>query len=146
MTTSEEFKNELAAFEKMFRVGASDSFKLSVANHVASIGNEIYLHTEDPGTEGFGQCADTGGSTRWGAAEIATSGPEIGMAVIEGEPVLLPCQTNVRYTHYGVYGSGVFLYGRPLNPVAFFPQGDFDGYARAVQEVELTPTFSFGMS
>lgn len=123
------------------RVGESDFFKLNVANHIGSLGAAISLHTGDPGSTGANQLAGVARlATTWGAAAVATSGANVGMAVITGSKVSFTnVPSGVSITHYGVWTAttgGTFLYGRALTPVAFFT---------VPGNIELIPSHAYGL-
>lgn len=98
---------------------ASSDYLLAVADFIATRGDQISLHSGDPGTTGADEVSGGGYSRAtptWGAAQIVSGGAHDGKARVAANPLQMNAPGGVSITHYGVWKSGVFQYGRPLDP------------------------------
>jgi hypothetical protein len=124
------------------RVGATNAFKLAVANFIGQQGAIISLHSADPGIVGSSELTNGQGgyarkTTVWGAAVAVTGGANDGRAQITGSTLTFDVPGSVGINFYGVWkDAATFLYGKPLQPGATLS---------AAGKITLTPTHAYGL-
>ncbi len=93
--------------------GSSQSFRIAVANFVATLGEQIALHSADPGDTGANEIAGTRSAVTWNDAVVVAGGARITANQIS---FFVPGATKV--SHFSVRdGSGNFLFSGVLSPV-----------------------------
>lgn len=118
-------------------MAATNDVKLSVANHVGTLGAVISLHSADPGLTGANELAGGGyarKTTVWGAA--AMDGDN---AKITGSTQQFDVEQNDTAQYFGVWSGATFRYGRPLTPGITI-------LGTAPGKVDVTPTYSYSQA
>jgi hypothetical protein len=121
------------------RVGATAVFANAVAAFISNQGSFISLHSADPGLTGANEIAGGRKQTTWGAAAVASTGPDAGKSVVTGSVVEFLVPTGVTVAFYGVWTAatgGVFQYSKAVLPTATFA---------VAGTATVTPRHSFGL-
>lgn len=124
------------------RLGATNTFKIAVANFIGQQGSIISLHSADPAATGANELPVVANgyarqTTTWEPAKIVSGGANNGRAEITGSTVTFQVPGSVPINYYGVWKDATtFLYGKPLQPGATLT---------AAGSITLTPTHAYGL-
>lgn len=91
---------------------ASPQFLIAMVNYARTLGNEISLHSAQPGATGANEVAVERQETRWGPGRINADGT----AECVGSPCSFTLDSGTTCTHFGVWNGDSFLFGAPIDP------------------------------